>query len=50
MMDGTTVYFEINSLVNGIKVIYNSGLSVILEEDTTKVTKEKSANTLKLKQ
>lgn len=50
MMDGTTIYFETNSLVDGIKVIYNSGLSVILEEDMTKVTKEKSANTLKLKQ
>lgn len=50
MMDGTTIYFETNSLVDGIKVIYNSGLSVVLEEDTTKVTKEKNANTLKLKQ
>lgn len=50
MIDGTTIYFETNSLVDGIKVIYNSGLSVILEEDTTKVTKEKNANTLKLKQ
>ena len=50
MMDGTTIYFETNSLVDGIKVIYNSGLSVILEEDTTKVTKEKNVNTLKSKQ